>query len=182
MKLIVGLGNPGKKYENTRHNIGFRVLDSLREKLGFSEWKLEPRYKAEVAEGDDVLLVKPQTFMNLSGQSVWPFKKFYKIDSEDILLVYDDMAFPLAALKIRKGGSAGGHNGIRSVIDALGTDNLPRVRIGIGESGQKEAADHVLSKFTPKEQELIADTVSKAIEAIEIYLKKGISEAMNSYN
>ncbi|MDD4352008.1 MAG: aminoacyl-tRNA hydrolase [Candidatus Gracilibacteria bacterium] len=181
MKLIVGLGNPGKQYEETRHNVGFRVLDLLRDKLVTSEWKFEPRYKAEVSEGQDFLLVKPQTFMNLSGQAVWPLKKFYKISNEDLLVIYDDMAFPVGTLKIRKEGNAGGHNGIKSLIESLGTNVFSRIRIGIGEPTE-EGREHVLGKFSTKEKKEIAKVLTKAVNAVEAYLGLGILDAMNRFN
>ena len=182
MKLIIGLGNPGKTYEETRHNVGFKVLDLLRESLAVSEWKLEPRYKALVAEAKDVLLIKPQTFMNLSGQAVWPIKKFFKVAMEDVLVIYDDMAFSVGTVKVRKSGGTGGHNGLKSVIESLGSEKFPRIRIGIGESGAKEGAEHVLGKFSPDEKKVIDEVLKKASYTAELFLQKGIEEAMNEYD
>ena len=181
MKLIVGLGNPGKEYAETRHNVGFKALDLLQQDLKTSEWKLEPRYQALVSEGADFLLIKPQTFMNLSGQAVWPFKKFYKVALEDILVIYDDMAFAVGELKIRKNGSAGGHNGMKSVIAGLGSENFSRIRIGIGEATHA-GRDHVLSKFSSAEKKQLTEVLEKACAAVQTYLNEGTEAAMNKFN
>ena len=164
MKLIIGLGNPGKKYEITRHNIGFLALDELRVRNGCTDFKLESKFKAQIAEGniggEKVLLVKPTTYMNLSGESARALKKFYKLEVEDVLIVYDDKDMEFGKLRYREEGSAGGHNGIKSLISNLGGQKFPRLKIGVGDKSNpayKDASSFVLGKFTSKEMEVIKD-------------------------
>ena len=184
MKLIVGLGNPGKEYAETRHNVGFMVVDHLAGDLGISIDK--KKYSALYGEGklgmEKVLLVKPQTYMNLSGQAVWPLAHWYKVSPEDIITVYDDMDLPLGKLRVRSQGSAGGHNGVKSLIAALGTEKFVRVKIGIERSVQGDSIDHVLRPFLPSEKEIVAQAIKNAAEAVRTLVIDGIEKAMNRYN
>ncbi len=184
MYVIVGLGNPGKKYEQTRHNIGFIAVDQLAEKYGIKVNRI--KHKALVGEGqiagEKVILVKPQTYMNLSGNSVREVVSYYKPDLEKLVLVYDDIDLPTGRIRIRKNGSAGTHNGMRSVIYDLAQDSFPRVRIGIGGERKMELADYVTSGFRKEEKEIMEAGVLKAVAALECIIEKGISSAMNEYN
>ena len=148
VKIIVGLGNPGREYAETRHNVGFMVLDLLARHFG-AEWKADKARKAELAAGPGVLLVKPQTFMNASGESVGPLMRYYKWEPEQVFVVYDDISFPVGTMRLRAGGSAGGHNGMKSMIAHLGTEKFPRLRVGISAPGCKQMVSHVLGKFAP---------------------------------
>ena len=184
MYVIVGLGNPGKKYEQTRHNIGFITVDQLAEKHGIKINRI--KHKALVGEGliagEKVILVKPQTYMNLSGNSVREVISYYKIDIEHLILVYDDIDLPAGKIRIRKNGSAGTHNGMRSVIFDLAEDGFPRVRIGIGGERRMELADYVTSGFRKEEKEVMEAGVLRAVAALECLVEKGIAVAMNEYN
>jgi len=186
MKLIVGLGNPGNKYADTRHNVGFMVIDYLSHVLGIKVETL--KFKSIIGEGlvgtEKVILAKPQTYMNLSGEAVFDIFQWYKMDVEDILVVYDDMDLPLGRLRLRMKGSAGGHNGMKSIIYLLGSDAFPRLRIGIGRPTnlRMETVDYVLGKFSKEEYPLVEDAVKKAGEAVDIFLKDGIEKAMNQVN
>lgn len=182
LKLIVGLGNPGKEYVGTRHNVGFETLDLLAEKAGVI-FKSERKWKAHVAPlPGSVLLMKPQTYMNLSGRSVAAALRFYKISPEQILVVYDDVAFPLGTLKFRMKGSAGGHNGIKSLITDLGTSEFPRLKVGIGGAEGKTMTGHVLGKFREEEREAVENTLATAVEAVQLALSQGVERAANSIN
>ena len=155
MKLVVGLGNPGKQYEATKHNIGFMVIDAIADSASHTPWREEQ--KAEVCSinvaGEKVLLVKPQTFMNASGESIGPLMRYYKIDPSDVYCIYDDMDLPVGKLRIRPNGSSGGHNGIKSLISHIGTENFPRFRVGIGRPlPQWTVIDHVLAPFSEESQ------------------------------
>jgi PTH1 family peptidyl-tRNA hydrolase len=182
MRLVVGLGNPGRRYRGTRHNVGFRVVDLLARRWGVS---LRPEGAAEVAEarfaGQPVLLAKPLTYMNLSGQAVGELVRRWRIPPSSVLVVYDDMDLPTGALRVRARGSAGGHRGVASVLEALGTSEVPRVRVGIGRPGT-DAVDHVLSRFTEAEEPLVAEAVERAAEAVETVLREGIQRAMDRFN
>lgn len=185
MKLIVGLGNPGPKYANTRHNIGFVVLDRLAERLNavFSREK----YKGLVAEAragnEKLLLLKPQTYMNLSGESVAQAARNNAPSRGDVIVVYDDVALPLGRLRIRKEGSSGGHNGLRSIIASLGGQDFPRLRIGIGsEQEGRDLSSHVLGSFTPGERMRMDEAVDRVVDALQTLLRDGIDHAMNEYN
>ncbi len=184
MHIICGLGNPGKEYEQTRHNMGFLALDLLAERLDIPIQKL--KFKALVGEGrfgsEKVLLLKPQTYMNLSGESLREAVAFYKPDPSCILVVYDDCDIPAGALRIRAFGSAGSHNGMRSIVYQLQTDRFPRIRIGIGSSGALPLAAFVLGKWTEEERPLLAGAAERAAAACEEYLRNGIDAAMNLYN
>lgn len=184
MYIIVGLGNPGKQYEQTRHNMGFITIDRLAEKHQINVTKL--KCKALVGEGyfgtKKVMLVKPQTFMNLSGQSVREIVNYYKEDLEHLLVVYDDIDLEPGVLRIRAKGSAGTHNGMRSIIYDLQEDGFPRIRLGIGKNPQIPLDKFVLGGFTKEEKPLLEDAVDKAVQAIECYVAEGINAAMNAYN
>ncbi|RMF48704.1 MAG: aminoacyl-tRNA hydrolase [Chloroflexota bacterium] len=183
--LIVGLGNPGREYERTRHNIGFRVVESLATKHGLSFSKKQA--KALLAEGTiaerRVLLAKPQTYMNLSGQSVGPLVAYYNLPLTNVLIILDDLDIPLGTLRLRPSGSAGGQRGLKSILDQLGTQAVARLRFGIGRPpGRLEAAAYVLQPFSAEEQLLVAETVDRAVRAVETWLQFGIEIAMARYN
>ena len=184
--LIVGLGNPGEKYERTRHNVGFLVVDALAERLGVPVQKLKHRALTNTVRlaGQKALLMKPVTFMNLSGEAVGDAARFYKLPPERVLVISDDTALPLGKLRLRKGGSAGGHNGLKSIIQHLGTDQFPRVKIGVGEKPHPDydMADWVLSKFFGEDLKTITDAVKKAADAVECVVKDGPEKAMNRFN
>ena len=186
MYIIVGLGNPGKQYEGTRHNIGFDVIDALADKYNISV--LERKHKALIGKGivagQKVILVKPLTFMNLSGESVREALDYYKVDEEEeLIVVYDDISLVPGGLRIRGKGSAGGHNGIKSNIQHLGHDVFKRVKVGVGEKPKGwDLADHVLSRFTTEERKSVDEAVKVAVEAVEILVTEGIDEAMNRCN
>jgi PTH1 family peptidyl-tRNA hydrolase len=180
MRLVAGLGNPGREYEWTRHNVGFEVLESLAGRHGAS-WARKP--DAELARwGQDAVLVKPQTFMNLSGSAVQHWQAFYKVAVEDVLVVVDDVNLDAGRLRIRRSGSAGGHNGLKSIIGALGTDQFPRLRVGVGGGNRKHLSSHVLGRFTEEEEEIIEAAIARAVEAVETFVAEGIVAAMNGYN
>lgn len=183
--LVAGLGNPGAKYANTRHNIGFMVVDALAKRWGvdrFSEKFQGLLGEAQIA-GRKVLLLKPQTYMNLSGQSVGAAVHFYKIEADtSCLLVSDDVDIPPAALRIRKEGGPGGHNGLKSVIECLGGEKFPRLRIGIGRSTHAETHAHVLGQIAKSEATLYQEAVDRACDAVETMLRDGIEKAMNLFN
>jgi PTH1 family peptidyl-tRNA hydrolase len=183
MKIIVGLGNPGPRYAGTRHNIGFDVIDWIAAGAGTSPFR--SRFQAQVAEFADAtetaLLIKPETFMNLSGASVRQVVDFYKRPATDVLVVCDDIALPLGKLRARAQGTHGGHNGLRDIQAHLGTTEYPRLRIGVG-SPDGDAADFVLGRFRPTERPAVADAVARAAEAALVWMRQGITECMNRYN
>ncbi len=183
MKLVVGLGNPGRRYAGTRHNIGYDVLDLLAERHRL-DWESAPA-DAIMAKWRAVgaLLAKPLTFMNLSGHAVGELLRYFKIDLTDLLVVVDDANLELGRLRTRGAGSAGGHNGLKSLIEQLGTDGFARLRIGIGRGdARRDLADHVLATFDPSEREVVAETVSRAADAVELFIAEGIGPVMNRYN
>ena len=184
--LIVGLGNLGVAYENTRHNIGFQVLDQLgeRQKKPIQRLKFKALTNLFTISGEKVLVMKPVTYMNLSGEAVRPAADFYKIPPERILVVSDDTALPAGRLRIRKGGSAGGHNGLKSIIQHLGSDQFPRLRVGVGEKPHPDydMADWVLGKFTGEDKKKMDQAVERAAEAIECILKDGLDRGMSRFN
>ena len=186
-KLIVGLGNPERKYEKTRHNIGFEVVDYLAESWLLS-WQKNQKFQGLFAEGistngNKIKLLKPLTYMNRSGQSVRAVLDWYKLPIESILVAYDDMDLPIGRIRLRLSGSAGGHNGIKSIISHLGGQNFPRFRIGIGKSSaQNEAISHVLGKFSPEEAKVMSQVLKIARESVEVSLKEGVEKAMSLYN
>ena len=179
-RLIVGLGNPGKEYEDTRHNVGFMVLDGLMR--GRAEWRREAAWNALIASWDGAVFCKPQTFMNLSGRSVAGIAKFFKIPVEAILVVSDDMALPLGKLRIRPGGSAGGHNGLKSIFESLGTDQVARLRVGIGACRESEASGYVLGRFSAGEAQAVGEVLTRAREAVLCAKSDGLMKAMNAFN
>ena len=184
MFLIAGLGNPGKKYEKTRHNLGFMVIDELARRNSVSVDK--SKFRALIGEfnlgGEKVILMKPQTYMNLSGDALREAVNFYKIDLKNVLVIYDDLDIPIGALRIRTSGSPGTHNGMKSVVAQLGSRDFPRGRIGIGSNKDDNLIDFVIGKPSKFEEGVLADTVSEAALAIECYIKDGIDKAMNRFN
>ena len=185
MKLIVGLGNIGKEYEGTRHNIGFMVADELAKRWGITTWKNERSAMcAEYRIPEKVFLIKPTTYMNLSGEAVGAFANFYNIDPEDIAVIQDDLDLPCGKLRIRRKGSAGGHNGIKSIQQHLGTGDFPRFKIGIGHPERNASAviGHVLHRFGKEEQPLIEDAVKQMADAVELWLKGDMDAVMQEYN
>lgn len=189
MKLIVGLGNPGEKYEGTRHNLGFVVLDALLQELTPVEktaWKENKKFNALLAKIDDLILAKPQTFMNASGMAVAKIANFYKIKPENIWIIHDDVDLPLEEIRIVKGRGAAGHRGVESIIKELGTEDFIRFRLGIGHPGpgssEKEVERYVLASFGRGEKSKARRMVKKAVEAIIITLEKGSERAMNESN
>lgn len=185
MILIAGLGNPGKEYENTRHNAGFLVLDTLAQKLGadLSERKHRALCGKAVIGGQKVILLKPQTYMNSSGESIRAAADYYKVPPEDILVVYDDISLAPGQLRIRAKGSAGGHNGIKSIIAHLGTQEFPRVKVGIGEKPPRmDLADYVLGHFSSGEKKIMEEVAKEAADAICEIVNVGIEQAMNDHN
>lgn len=184
MHLIVGLGNPDEKYARTRHNIGFMVVDRLAERLGGPTFRRHCR--SLVAElrcrGERVILAKPQTYMNRSGQAVQALLGWYKVQPEMLLVVYDDMDLPLGRLRLRAEGSAGTHNGMRSIVACLGRQDIPRLRVGIGAASDREATAHVLGGFRPEEMEEVERSLCLAVEAVETVIESGLETAMNKYN
>jgi peptidyl-tRNA hydrolase, PTH1 family len=184
MKVIVGLGNPGPKYAGTRHNVGFDVIDYLAAGPGCAPFREKfEAFVAEMKEGDEtVLLVKPLTFMNLSGRSVRAIADFYKVPVESLLVVCDDFNLPLSKLRIRTKGSHGGQNGLRNIQEQLGTDAYTRLRIGVGAPNFGDAVDHVLSKFKPGERTAVEDAVANAAQAALTWVRQGAEAAMNKFN
>jgi PTH1 family peptidyl-tRNA hydrolase len=183
--LIAGLGNPGPRYATTRHNIGFRVLDRLaaRHTLAFSKTEQRAQVTTGMILGQRVLLAKPMTYMNLSGDSIAPLARFYKIPPERVLIVCDDLDIPLGTLRMRKSGSSGGQNGMKHIIERLGTQEINRVRLGIGRPpGRMDPADYVLTPFKGDEDILAAEVVDRAVDAIETWLTDGIEIAMTRFN
>jgi PTH1 family peptidyl-tRNA hydrolase len=182
MKAVIGLGNPGAEYEGTRHNIGFEVIDELARRWGVRLKRWKSASDLVVAVGGDVILAKPRTFMNASGEAVGRIVRFHKVDVGDILIVVDEVQLPLGRLRLRRSGSAGGHNGLKSVIEHVG-DGFPRLRIGVGRGDmQWDLADHVLSPFRSDEREAIAKAVGRAADAAEVFVIEGIGAAMNKFN
>lgn len=185
MKLIVGLGNPTVKYDKTRHNVGFEVIDRLVDKynIPLDVSKHKGIYGKGKIEGLTVILLKPMTYMNLSGESIREVASYYKILPEDIIVIYDDINLDVGRLRIREKGSAGGHNGIKNIISQLGTEEFPRIRIGVGMKPPKmELVDYVLSRFSQEEQSLMDQGYERACEALELLLADDIPAAMNQFN
>ena len=184
MKLIVGLGNPGKEYAGTRHNCGFMVIDRLASKLNVDvdQNKFKGLYAKVKYHGEDIILLKPQTYMNLSGESVNAVMNFFKIDKEDLLVIYDDLDMPVGKLRLRKTGSAGGHNGIKNIIAHLNSQDFKRIRVGIGRHKYMNVADYVLSRFSKVESEAIEQGIENAANAVLDYLDNDFNHAMNYYN
>ncbi len=184
IKLIVGLGNPGARFAQNRHNVGFFIVDQFARAhdLEFSR----RRFNALLAEGDTagqrIMIVKPQTYMNASGGAVGKLFAFYKIAPHDLLVIYDDLDLPLGKIRLRSRGSAGGHHGMESIIARIGTSDFPRLRVGIGRPDPDADVDHVLSNFTADERTVMRETFERAADAIDVWLRDGITVAMNKFN
>lgn len=184
MKLFVGLGNPGKKYEHTRHNMGFDVIDLFAD---LSQIDVDKEvFHGLMGRGElfdeDVMLFKPTTFMNLSGTAVQEVIHYFKIPLEDVIIIFDDMALPVGKIRLRNDGSSGGHKGMQNIIDNLGTDQIKRIRIGIGEPMENDNIDYVLSKPTKEERELIDQAINDAVQALKETLKSNFDRAMTKFN
>ena len=185
LKLVVGLGNPGSKYENTRHNIGFDCLQKLHASMGSTT--VQSKFESQIAKGSlgsqDVVLAWPMTYMNCSGRAVAQIARFYKIPTDFILVVCDDLSLPLGKLRLRKGGSSGGQKGLDDVLKALGTQDVPRLRIGIDATPEnRQTVDYVLSKFSKKEREVVEESLVLALDAVQCWTNDGIEKAMNRFN
>ena len=184
MKLIVGLGNPGTEYAGTRHNIGFEIIDLLAKRHNIAVTKRN--YKAVYGEGtiagERVLLVRPMTYMNLSGEAVGAIARFYKIEPADMIVISDDIALPAGKLRLRLKGSHGGHNGLENIFRLLSTQEIPRVRVGVGAAQPGDMRGHVLSRFRKEEQDIIDEARERAADAIEFALREGFETAMNRFN
>lgn len=183
MFLIVGLGNPGKEYDGTRHNIGFAAIDYIADKynIELNRIKFKGVFGEGLINGKKVILLKPTTYMNLSGESIREVINFYKISNEEVIVIYDDISLEVGRLRIREKGSHGGHNGIKSIIANIGTDIFPRVKIGVG-APKGNLVSHVLGKFNNDEVEILRETIKASSEAISIMLKSDTKEAMNKLN
>ncbi|MBS0659762.1 MAG: aminoacyl-tRNA hydrolase [Verrucomicrobia bacterium] len=181
-RLVAGLGNPGREYERTRHNVGFLVLDELarRQRVSLVEQRAWKGRHARTDAGTHLL--QPLTFMNLSGEAVGALARFHKIPAHEVLVVSDDTALPLGRLRLRLGGSDGGHNGLRSIADHLDTTDFPRLRVGVGSASPGEQVSHVLGTFRPDEQEALAETIVRAADAVETAVQQGLETAMNRFN
>lgn len=192
MWLIVGLGNPEDKYAGTRHNLGFELVEDLRRKLNGPDWEKSNKFQAEISKlSDELMLVRPQTYMNNSGLAVAKIANFYKVPPESIIVVHDELDLPLGHLKLRQGGAAAGHHGVESVIDKIGTDQFIRLRLGIGnlrsQSSEKggnhlNVEHYVLESFLDQEKHDVKKMLKQAIKALELILEKGIDQAQNQYN
>lgn len=184
MKVVVGLGNPGRRYDATRHNVGFMVVDSLAEGPGVSSF--QSRFEGQIAEwreeDEKILLVKPETFMNLSGRCVRQCLDFYQVEASDLLVVCDDFNLPLGKLRFRARGTHGGHNGLRDIQQHLGSTEYSRLRIGVGGVEKGEAVDHVLGKFRPSEKPIIEDAIAMSVQGAVMWVRQGIEKCMNQYN
>ena len=183
MFLIVGLGNPGKEYDGTRHNIGFAAVDYIANKynIELNRIKFKGVFGEGFINGKKVILLKPTTYMNLSGESIREVINFYKISNEEVIVIYDDISLEVGRLRIREKGSHGGHNGIKSIIANLGTDVFPRVKIGVG-APKGNLVSHVLGKFSEDEIEILRETIKASSDAVSIMLKSDTKEAMNKFN
>jgi PTH1 family peptidyl-tRNA hydrolase len=183
MKVVVGLGNPGRDYARTRHNIGFMTLDHLRKELTAPTERT--RFKSQIVEGmhagEKVVLVAPQTFMNLSGHAVREVRNWHHLALDDLIVVYDDMDLPFGTLRMRTSGSAGGHNGMQSIIEQLGTNEITRLKVGIGRP-RSGSINHVLSRFSPEEEAELPDLIQRAVDAVLLWKREGSIPAMNDVN
>lgn len=191
MFLIVGLGNPGEKFVNTRHNLGYEIADELRRKLGLPDFESNKKFKAEISINSGLILIKPLTFMNMSGMAVSAVAQYFKIEPEEIIVIHDELDLPLGHIKIRMGGSDAGHHGIESVIKLLGSEQFIRVRLGIGNwhavSGEHKHASFnaekfVIEKFLPGERSKVKALGKRTVKAVEAILEKGLDKAQNQYN
>ncbi len=183
MFLIVGLGNPGIQYENTRHNIGFKVIDNIAKEynIEINRQKFKGVYGEGFINGEKVILLKPTTYMNLSGESIREVVDFYKLTCEDIVVIYDDISLDVGRLRIREKGSAGGHNGIKSIIAHLGTDVFPRIKVGVGQPNV-DLVNYVLGKFTDEEMEVLSESIDASTKAVSEIIKDDVNTAMNKFN
>jgi len=191
MKLIVGLGNPEDKYAKTRHNLGFEVLDELVKKLNLIDWTMEDKFKAEIIKAPEIILAKPQTYMNNSGLAVKLLTAYYKLPTTDLIVVYDELDLPLGKIKVRMGGAGAGHHGVESIINELGTDQFVRVRLGIGnlktQSGEHKAAHvsaekFVLEPFLHSEKAHVKHMLKQALKALQILIDQGLEKAQSQFN
>ena len=184
--IVAGLGNPGKSYESTRHNMGFLAVDGLADKQGFRFTKLRWRAWTGVwnCGGEQVLVMKPQTYMNLSGEAIGEAARFYKVPADHVLVISDDIALPAGKLRIRGGGSAGGHNGLKNIIAHLGTDQFPRIKIGVGIPQQEgyDTVDWVIGKPSGEDEKAIMAALDQAVEAVPYVIANGVQKAMNRFN
>lgn len=181
LKLIVGLGNPGREYEGTRHNIGFEILDHWADAERV-EFEAQKKWEGEVAKSRGVSALKPMTFMNLSGRSVASLARFYRWTPDQILVVYDDVSLPVGTLRFRANGGDAGHNGIKSLIACLGSKDFPRLKVGVGAAGPGSLVGHVLGKFSPDEREEVQNTLARAVLAVQLAASAGIEKAANEFN
>jgi peptidyl-tRNA hydrolase, PTH1 family len=184
MYLIVGLGNPGSSYSKNRHNVGFQVLDffAVRHNFNFEKKNFDALWGKGNIAGKEVILAKPQTYMNLSGTAISKIVNFYKVEKSQILVVYDEMDLPVGKLRVRQNGSSGGQNGLKDILNKLGTNEIPRLRVGIGRPVRGVSRDHVLNDFGKEEEPLLPLIYEKASQAIETWLTEGVTVAMNKYN
>jgi peptidyl-tRNA hydrolase, PTH1 family len=181
IRLVAGLGNPGPEYAGTRHNIGFMMIDHLAAQLG-SNWEKSTKWEALTSKHGHTLLAKPMSFMNRSGYPLVALAQFYKIAAPEILVVLDDLALPLGRIRIRPGGGSGGHNGLESIIMQFGTEEIPRLRIGIGAAPAQGSVDYVLGRFFEEERSLVKSTIERGVEAIKCAVDNGVVSAMNTFN
>ena len=183
MKLIVGLGNPGKEYINTRHNVGFYYLDNFANKYNLSyKEKFNGEYIKTKINGEDIILLKPLTYMNLSGESVIKFVNYFKINKEDILVIHDDLDLEVGSIKLKENSSSGGHNGIKSIIELLNTKDFKRLKIGIGKNNLFDTKDYVLGKFSEEEKNILKENEEKILNILNDYLKIPFGDLMSKYN
>ena len=180
MKLIVGLGNPGPEYAKTRHNIGFMVVDLLKEKCNYADFKVFK--KGLISKNKDCIILKPQTYMNLSGESVREVMDYFKIDEDDLIVVHDDLDLPIGSLRLREKSAAGGHNGIKNIIMHLGNENFKRMKLGVGKNKLIDTKDYVLGSFSKTEMEVLEPIIIKAVEALIKWQSQPFSRIMNGYN
>jgi peptidyl-tRNA hydrolase, PTH1 family len=181
IRLVAGLGNPGPEYEQTRHNIGFLVVNQLAAQFG-SRWERSTKWEALTAKCAETILVKPTSFMNRSGYPIFNVAQFYKIEPAQILIVVDDFALPLGRLRIRSDGGSGGHNGLESIIAQFGTEEIPRLRLGIGAAPDRGSTDYVLGRFFEEETPLVRSTIDRAVDAVKCAIDNGLVSAMNTFN
>ena len=181
IRLVAGLGNPGAEYLRTRHNIGFMVVDLLAHRAGLT-WEKSSKWDAATVKFGEALLVKPASYMNRSGQPLFAIAQFFKIAPEEIFVVLDDFSLPLGRLRIRQSGSPGGHNGLESIVVQFGTEEIPRLRVGIGPAPAEGTSDFVLSNFFEEEKELVRSTITRAADAVKCAIDKGVVSAMNTFN
>jgi peptidyl-tRNA hydrolase, PTH1 family len=184
IRLVAGLGNPGSEYAATRHNIGFMVVDQLAAQFGSTWEKSVPQAREDAlsAKCGAVLLIKPMSFMNRSGYPLFAVAQFYKIEPQQILIVLDDLALPLGRLRLRARGGSGGHNGLESIIVQFGTEEIPRLRVGIGQAPLEGYVDYVLSRFFDEEKPLVRSTIGRAVDAVKCAIDNGLVSAMNTFN